>query len=80
MIDIHKLQRQLPIPASTYRDQALKVLNPDQIGKLPALVAPLQLQQAAYQAVLSVLVDEPAPPPMTALANVVAPTAVGSQP
>jgi Spy/CpxP family protein refolding chaperone len=32
MIDIHNLQKQLPIPASTYRDQALKVLNPDQTG------------------------------------------------
>ena len=60
MIDIHNLQQQAATPSSTYRDQALKVLSPDQVAKLTALVTALQLQQAAYQAVTLDLIDSPA--------------------
>jgi hypothetical protein len=59
MIDIHNLQKQLPIPNSTYRDQALKVLTPDQAAKVPALTSALVLQQTAWQAVTLDLVDAP---------------------
>ena len=80
LIDIHNLQKQLPIPASTYRSQALKVLNPDQAAKLPALVTALQLQQAANQAVTLDLVDAPPPGPIVPLPAAVLPQAVGSEP
>jgi Spy/CpxP family protein refolding chaperone len=80
MIDIRNLQKQLPIPASTYRAQALKALNPDQQAKLPALVAALQVQQAAWQAVTLDLVDAPAPAPIVPLAAAELPPEVDPQP
>jgi Spy/CpxP family protein refolding chaperone len=61
MIDIHNLQKQTATPSSMYRDQALRVLSADQVAKVTALVAALQLQQAAYQAVTLDLIDSPAP-------------------
>jgi Spy/CpxP family protein refolding chaperone len=79
MIDIHNLQKQLPFPNSTYRDQALKVLTPDQTAKLPALTSAMALQQAAWQAVTLDLVDGPAPIVMP-LPAAVAPAVIGSEP
>ncbi|HLK47076.1 MAG TPA: hypothetical protein VKT49_03015 [Bryobacteraceae bacterium] len=60
-IDINNLRKQLPLPNSSYRQQALAVLTPDQTAKLPALVAALQLQTTAYQAITLDLIDAPAP-------------------
>jgi hypothetical protein len=79
LIDIHNLQKQLPVPNSTYRDQALKVLTPDQTPKLATLTSALALQQAAWQAVTLDLVDAPAPIVMP-LPAVAAPVAIGSEP
>ena len=61
LIDIHNLQKQAATPSPAYRDQALKVLTPDQTAKLTALVTALHLQQAAYQAITLDLIDTPAP-------------------
>ena len=59
-IDINNLRKQLPLPNSSYRTQALAVLAPDQVAKLPALVNALQLQITASQANTLDLIDAPA--------------------
>ena len=68
-LDINSLRKQLPIPTTTYRAAALKVLTADQAAKLPALAAALQLQQPAWQAITLDLIDAPASPtPIKAVA------------
>ena len=67
-IDINNLRKQLP--NSSYRSQALAVLTPDQVAKLPSLVNALQLQTTAWQANALYLIDAPAlngPPPLPAM-------------
>ncbi len=59
-IDINNLRRQLPLPNSSFRTQALAVLTPDQTAKLPSLVNALQLQTTASQAITLDLIDAPA--------------------
>jgi Spy/CpxP family protein refolding chaperone len=59
-IDINNLRKQLPLPNSSYRTQALAVLAPDQVAKLPGLVNSLQLQTTAWQANTLDLIDAPA--------------------
>ena len=69
-IDINNLRKQLPLPNSSYRAQALAVLTPDQVAKLPSLVNALQLQTTAWQANALDLIDAPAlngPSPLPAM-------------
>jgi Spy/CpxP family protein refolding chaperone len=69
-IDINNLRKQLPLPNSSYRAQALAVLTPDQVAKLASLVNALQLQTTAWQANALDLIDAPAlngPPPLPAM-------------
>lgn len=68
-IDINNLRKQLPLPNSSYRTQALAVLDPGQAAKLPGLVSALQLQLPAWQAITLDLIDTPGatgPPPYAA--------------
>ena len=58
-IDINNLRKQLPLPNSSYRDQALAVLTPEQKAQLPNLVQAFQLQQPASQAITLDLIDAP---------------------
>lgn len=74
-IDINNLRKQLPLPNSSYRTQALAVLDPGQTAKLAGLISALQLQLPAWQAITLDLIDAPgptAPPP----SPVVLPTAL----
>jgi len=69
-IDINNLRKQLPLPNSSYRTQALAVLTPDQMAKLPGLFNALQLQTTAWQANTLDLIDAPVlngPPPSPAM-------------
>lgn len=66
-IDINNLRKELPLPNSPYRTQALAVLTPDQVAKLPSLVTALQLQTTAWQANALDLIDAPAPSPLPAM-------------
>ncbi|MBL8230861.1 MAG: hypothetical protein JNL98_20370 [Bryobacterales bacterium] len=59
MIDIQRLQKQVPVQGEPYRSQSLAVLSQEQRSKLPALVQAMQLQQAAWQAVNFNLIDSP---------------------
>jgi hypothetical protein len=59
MVDINRLQKQVPTSGEPYRSQALNVLNPDQKAKLPSLVTALQLQSPASQAAGLNLIDGP---------------------
>lgn len=59
MIDIQRLQKQVPVQGEPYRSQSLAVLSQEQRSKLPALVQAMQLQQAAWQAVTFNLIDAP---------------------
>lgn len=59
MIEINTLQRQLPLPNTQYRTQALALLTDVQKAKLPALSEALKLSTAAYQAVELNLVERP---------------------
>ena len=74
-IDINNLRKQLPLPNSSYRTQALAVLTPDQTARLPGLIAALQLQLPAWQAITLDLIDAPpptAPPPLPVVKPVAA--------
>jgi hypothetical protein len=68
-IDINNLRKQLRLPNSSYRTQALAVLDSTQTAKLPGLISALQLQLPAWQAITLDLIDAPgptAPPPYVA--------------
>lgn len=58
MLDIRALQKQTP-PDTPYRAQALNVLTADQKNKLPKLSEALQLQPAAGQAGMLLLIEYP---------------------
>lgn len=79
-IDINNLRKQLPLPNSSFRTQALAVLTPDQTAKLPALVSALQLQATAYQAITLDLIDAPAPTGPPPLPAILPPASLGLAP
>ncbi len=70
LLDVHALQKQLPLAASPYKPQALNVLTDAQKAKLPALSQAMQLQTAAWQAISLLLIDAPSvsgpPTPLSA--------------
>jgi Spy/CpxP family protein refolding chaperone len=76
-IDINNLRKQLPLPNSSYRTQALAVLTPDQVAKLPPLVNALQLQATAWQASTLDLIDAPALNGLPPLPAMMPPVGVG---
>jgi hypothetical protein len=59
LLDIHTLQKQLPLNGEPYKSQALNVLTADQKTKLPKLSEALQLGSAAGQAGMLLLIDYP---------------------
>jgi hypothetical protein len=59
LLDIRSLQKQLPLNDSPYNTQAVGVLTADQKAKLPKLAEALQLQSAAGQAGMLLLIDTP---------------------
>jgi Spy/CpxP family protein refolding chaperone len=59
MVEINNLQRQLPLPGTGYRSQALAILTEAQKTKLPALVEALRLGLAGNEAVNLNLIDRP---------------------
>jgi hypothetical protein len=59
LLDIRSLQKQLPLNDSPYKTQAVSVLAADQKAKLPRLAEALQLQAAAGQAGMLLLIDTP---------------------
>jgi len=59
LLDIQALQKQLPLSDGPYKSQALNVLTADQKAKLPKLSEALQLQSAAGQAGMLLLIDTP---------------------
>jgi len=83
LLDIHSLQKQLPLSDGPYKSQSLNVLTADQKAKLPKLSEALQLQSAAGQAGMLLLIDYPqyiGPPRMlTDIAGSVAPAGVVSK-
>ena len=76
-IDINNLRKELPLPNSPYRTQALAVLTPDQVAKLPGLVTALQLQTTAWQANALDLIDAPAQNGPSSLPAMMPPVGVG---
>jgi hypothetical protein len=60
MIDIHNLQKQLPLNDAPYKTQALNVLTAEQKTKVPKLTEALQLQTTAGEAGMLLLIDYPA--------------------
>jgi Spy/CpxP family protein refolding chaperone len=59
LLDIRSLQKQLPLNDAPYKTQAVNVLTADQKTKLPRLAEALQLQPAAGQAGMLLLIDTP---------------------
>ena len=59
LLDIRNLQKQLPLNDAPYKTQAVSVLTADQKAKLPKLTEALQLQAAAAQAGMLLLIDTP---------------------
>ena len=59
LLDIRSLQKQLPLNDAPYKTQAVSVLTADQKAKLPKLTEALQLQAAAAQAGMLLLIDTP---------------------
>ena len=59
LLDIRSLQKQLPLNDAPYKTQAVSVLTADQKTKLPKLAEALQLQAAAGQAGMLLLIDTP---------------------
>jgi len=59
LLDIRSLQKQLPLNDAPYKAQAVSVLTADQKTKLPKLAEALQLQAAAGQAGMLLLIDTP---------------------
>lgn len=60
LLDIHNLEKQLPLVDGPYKTQSLAVLTADQKAKLPKLSEALQLQATAGQAGMLLLIDYPA--------------------
>ena len=58
LLDIRSLQKQLPLSDAPYKTQAVSVLTADQKAK-PKLTEALQLQAAAAQAGMLLLIDTP---------------------
>ena len=59
LLDIQALQKELPLTDAPFKSQALNVLTADQKAKLPKLSEALQLQSAAGQAGVLLLIDYP---------------------
>lgn len=59
MVEINNLRRQVPTNQGPYRENAVKVLTPPQVAKLPALVQALQLSRPAWEATSLNLIDDP---------------------
>src|SRR6516162_2238499 len=59
LLDIRSLQKQLPLNDAPYKTQAVSVLTADQKAKLSKLAEALQLQSAAGQAGMLLLIDTP---------------------
>jgi len=59
LLDMRSLQKHLPLNDAPYKTQAVSVLTADQKAKLPKLAEALQLQAAAGQAGMILLIDTP---------------------
>jgi Spy/CpxP family protein refolding chaperone len=75
MVDINRLQKQVPSGSEPYRSQALNALTPNQRTKLAPLALALQLQTTAYQASFFSLIDGPEVRILPAYSGVAGPVA-----